>query len=334
MTTPLAMAIRRHWPRTRIAWVVQPLPGRLLEGSPAVDELIPFERLRGRAAIAEYAGFRRRMKPRAFDLLLCPQKALKAGILTGLLNAPVKVGFDRARSSDLHGFFTTHAIPASPRRHKVDETLEFAHALGIPAGPVEWGLRTTSEERSRAEEFLAGPEPLVCGIVVGTSHPGKNWPAERWIHVVDALAEQHGARVVLLGGPSREEGAIAASILEGARNRPTCALGNDLRHLMALLEGCDLVLSPDTGPLHIAVALGTPVVGLYGRTNPNLHGPWGPSRPFVADGFERAPGEAYGNLDRYRDEGMSRITPEMVLLRVGELLRVRGEAGPASAIGG
>lgn len=127
--------------------------------------------------------------------------------------------------------------------------------------------------------------------MVGTTHPAKNWPAERWIPVVDALAERHGARVLLLGGPSPEEGAIA-------------------------------------------VALGTPVVGLYGRTNPKLHGPWGPSRSHVADGFARTPGEPYGNLDRYRNEGMSRITPEMVLGPVDEALRAREGAGPGSANAG
>jgi heptosyltransferase I len=326
LTTPLAMALRSAWPSTRITWVAHPVPARLLEGCPGVDETLVFERRKGKAALEEYRRFREGLGARRFDLVLCPQRALKAGILTSLMPAPVKLGYDARRSSDLHMFFTTHAIPRRPRQHKVDEALEFAEAIGIEVSGPEWGLRVSSVERSQALARLAHPERPCCGVVVGTTHPDKNWPAERWAPVVDALAAERGFQVILLGGPSETERRIANDILRLSTTCPIDALARDPRQLMALVANCSLVVSPDTGPLHVAVALGVPVVGLYGRTNPVLHGPRGPSAPFVVDGFARSPGEDYGNLDRYRSEGMARITPEMVIQQIDRLL----DSGPAA----
>jgi len=326
LTTPLAMALRRAWPSTHITWVAHPVPARLLEECPGVDETLVFERRSGRAALEEYRRFRRDLRGRRFDLLICPQRALKAGILTSLIPASVKLGYDARRSSDLHIFFTTHAIPRSPRQHKVDETLEFARAIGVEVSDPEWGLCVSREERSQALAGLPRATRPLCGVVVGTTNPAKNWPAERWAPVVDALAAEHGFQVVLLGGPSESERRIANDILRLSATSPIEALARDPRHLMALLANCGLVVSPDTGPLHIAVALGVPVVGLYGRTNPALHGPRGPSASFVVDGFARTPDEEYGNLDRYRSDGMARITPEMVIGQVRRLLDT-GSAG-------
>ncbi len=318
-TLPLAGALKRAWPEVRITWVAQPVPGLVLKESPFVDEILPFRRRSGAAAIREYLGFRGGVRSRRWDLVLDPQVALKAGVLTALLGAPVKLGFDFRRASDLNWVFTNRRIPRGPRAHVVDETLEFATALGAPARPVEWGLRFSAQEREAQERFFASIEPPVCGVVVGTTHPDKNWPAERWVPVVDALHERWGFQVLLLGGPSPVERAIADQILRDTRTDPIDALGDDLRRMMWLVGGVDLLVSPDTGPLHIGVALGTPVLGLFGRTNPARSGPYGLPRDRVVDGYARFPGEAYGMDTGYR-KGMTRITPEAVISGVARLL--------------
>src|SRR5690606_37927615 len=114
-------AIRRAWPNTRISWVIQPLPYRLIHNHPAVDEFIVVERRRRLAAARPILGMRKRLRHRRFDLLLALQPYLKAGLITSMVDAPVKLGFDRRRAKDLNWLVTTHRIPARPVRHVQDQ---------------------------------------------------------------------------------------------------------------------------------------------------------------------------------------------------------------------
>jgi heptosyltransferase I len=211
--------------------------------------------------------------------------------------------------------FTTHRIPARGRRHALDEYVEFLEHLGVDPRPIDWGLRLTEEERSEQRAFLVGLGRPVCGVVVGTSRPAKNWPAERYARLLEALESEHGFRCVLLGGPSAAERAAADSILARTNARPVDALGPGVRRLAWLLDGCDLVVSPDTGPLHVACALGVPAVGLFGYTDPRRYGPHPRYAELVVDG--------YGSLDRgrygraRRPGGMRRVTLDAVLEKVG-----------------
>ena len=151
---------------------------------------------------------------------------------------------------------------------------------------------------------------------MGTSKPAKNWAPERYAQVVDALETDFGMRAVLIGGPSRIERAAADRILAEAGTTPIDALGDDVRRAVWLLAGCRLVISPDTGPLHIARALDVPVVGLYGYTNPKRYGPYRKYAELIVDGYARSPGEEYPPSMEYREDGMSRITVEAVLEKV------------------
>lgn len=311
-TLPLAAALKRAWPECRLTWVAQPVPSLVLRYSPVVDEIIPFQRRSGVAALREYAEFRRQVAGREWDLVISPQVAFKAGLLTGLLRAPVKLGFDRKRATDLNWLFTNRRLPAAPRGHVVDEVFEFAHALGIDPHPLEWGVGLSPEERTARDTFFGSLPRPVCGVVVGTTHPDKNWAVERWIPVVDALHEEFGFQVLLLGGPSPLEREMVDQIMAGTRTTPMNLLGDDLRRLIWLLSGVDLLLSPDTGPLHLAVAMGTPVLALFGRTNPNRSGPYGQPPHRTVDGYGMEAGPDYGMDPTYRT-GMRLITPEMVL---------------------
>jgi heptosyltransferase I len=326
-TLPLAAALKEAFPESRITWVTQPLPARVLEGSPVVDELLLFRRRSGLEALGEYRAFANAHRGKRFDLVLVPQVAFKAGLLSRLIAAPVRLGYDRRRASDLQWLFTNRRIAPGPRRHVVDEALEFARALGVTPGEARWGLALSPEEAQAKDRRFAQIDGPAAGVVVSTSDPRKNWPAERWAPIVDALEERWGFRVLLLGGPSSREREIADRIRTRCRTEPVDELGDDIRRLMWLLDGCSLVVSPDTGPLHIAVALGTPAVGLYGRTNPNVTGPYGPYRELVADGYARRSGEDYGTSRRYRSDGMERVTPRMVLERIGVAVRTWVETG-------
>jgi heptosyltransferase I len=134
---------------------------------------------------------------------------------------------------------------------------------------------------SQAEFYK--PLGRTCAIVVGTSKPQKNWPADRYAQVIDAIEGKLGLRCVLVGGPSAIEREAADEITRLCRIKPLNALGDDVRRVVWLLDGASLVISPDTGPLHIARALDRPVVGLYGYTNPKRYGPYRKFQDLMVD---------------------------------------------------
>jgi heptosyltransferase I len=316
---PVVNALKRTWPQTRISWVIQPVPHQLVQGHEHVDEFILFRRRRGAQAWRSFTGISRALQGRRFDLLINLQVYLKAGLITSVAKADVKLGFDRRRARDMNWLFTTHRIPARPTGHVQDQYFEFIEHLGITPDPVEWRLRLSDEERAAQRSFFQGLDRPACGIVVGTSKAEKNWAPERYARLIEALEVDYGFRTVLLGGPSAAERAAAERVLRETRGQPVDAMADDVRRLLWLLDGCDLIVSPDTGPLHAARALDRPVVGLYGYTNPKRYGPY--RRPWqVVDGYARFAGEEYGVNQQYRVNGMERVTVEMALAGVDRVL--------------
>ncbi len=312
---PVANALKRAWPETRITWVIQPVPHRLVAGHPAIDEFIVFRRRSGWRAWTSYRDLRRAWAGRSFDLLLGLQVYFKAGLITALAPARVKMGFDRARARDAQWLFTNLRVPARPQQHVQDQYFEFLHALGIDERPVTWGLDFTAEERAAQRAFFDGLAEPACAVVVGTSKLEKNWSPEGYARVLEAVEERHGLRPVIVGGPSAVERAIADEVMRRTRARVVDALGDDIRRLAWILDGSALLISPDTGPLHIGRALGTPSVGLFGYTNPKRTGPYRAYEDLVVDGYAEYPGEDYPLTHHYRD-GMKRVTVEAVLEKV------------------
>ncbi len=282
---PVVNALKRKWPETRITWVVQPVPFLLVRDHPAVDRLVVFHRRRGVGAWRSFADTAARLRETRFDILLALQVYAKAGLLVALAKADRKVGFDRARARDLNWLVTSERIRPHPVQHVQDQYFEFLEHMGVDPFPVEWRIPIRDEERLAQRAFLEGLDRPGCGIVVGTSKPEKNWAPERYARLMDALEQDFGLRPVIVGGPSAVERRMADEILARTSATVVDALGDDLRRLAWLLDGLPLVVSPDTGPLHLARALDTPVVGLYGYTNPKRYGPYrqlpGPGRGWV-----------------------------------------------------
>lgn len=309
---PVVEAIKRHDPSSRTTWVLQPGPATLVRGHPAVDEILEFDRRRGRAAFAE---IRRVLRARSFDVVLLMQPYLKAGVIASFARAPYKLGFDPARARDLTWLFTNRHLPPRPVQHMQDQYLEFLDALGVPSRPLVWNIGPWPDERAWQREFFARFDRPVASIVVGTSKPEKDWMPERWAAVCDALATDYGMQPLLVGGRSPREIAAEAAITSAARHAPASALGSGLRKLVSILDGSALVLSPDTGPLHIAVALDRPVISLLGYTNPRRVGPYRAYRDLLIDAYGD-PGEDYDATMEHRSGRMQRITVDQVLDRV------------------
>ncbi len=312
---PVANALKARWPEAEITWVIQPVPYLLVKDHPAIDRFLIYERRRGWAAWRGLRELSAQHPAEGYDLLLGLQVYFKAGLLTAMAPAKVKLGFDRLRARDANWLFTTHRVPARGQRHVQDQYFEFLEELGIDPRPPVWGLELSENEREAQAEFFREVEEPAISVVVGTSKPAKNWTAERYAEVLDRVWERHRLRPILVGGPGVLEREIADGILARCRAPVIDTLGNDLRRLVWLVEGSALVISPDTGPLHIARALERPVVGLFGYTNPRRVGPYGRYADLVVDGYATHPGEAYPISPEYRD-GMSRVTVEGVLEKV------------------
>ena len=317
---PVANALKRAWPGSRITWIVQPVAHSLVKGHPAIDEFILFQRRRGFSALAGFRELRRTMRGRRFDLLIGLQVYFKAGLITALTPARVKLGFDRSRARDAQWLFTNRRIPPHAQQHVQDQYFEFLYFLGIDPNPVTWNIRFTEEERAAQQRFFGRLDRPACAVVVGTSKLEKNWTAAGYARVLDEVDRTHGLRPVIVGGPSVVERRIADQIISTTKADVIDMLGEDLRRLTWLIGGSALLIAPDTGPLHIGRALGTPAVSLFGYTNPKRSGPYRMWDDLVVDGYARYPGEDYPISPVYRD-GMKRVTAEHVLEKVSLAMR-------------
>jgi heptosyltransferase I len=309
---PLLTALKRHAPDAHITWVLQPGAASLVRGHWAVDEIIPFDRAQGWRA---YPAVRRELAHRRFDVVLALQVYFKAGIVTSFTHSRVKLGFDRARARDLNWLFTTDRIHPRDGQHVQDQYFEFLDALGVPHEPVTWDLGPWDDERGWQREFFRQFDRPIAPIVVATSKAEKDWMPERWAAVADALHSDFGLQPVLVGGRSPRELAAERAILDQTRVPVTSALGSGLRNLVGILDGAALVLSPDTGPLHMTVALNRPVISLMGYTNPKRVGPYRCFHDLMIDAYGD-PGEDYPISMENRPGRMARISVRDVLDRV------------------
>ncbi|HET7276382.1 MAG TPA: glycosyltransferase family 9 protein [Longimicrobiaceae bacterium] len=321
---PVVNSLRAAMPGARITWILQPGPYALVRDHPAVDEFIVFDRKKG------WRGFRdvfNAVRGRHFDLVIALQVYFKAGVITGMIRSPRKLGFDRARARDMNWLFTSERIPARGQRHVQDQYFEFLEHLGVEPR-LEWGFGSTPAEREKYADALRPFDGPTVGLVVGTSKPAKEWPPERYAELINRLHDELGARAVVVGGRSERELAAAAIVESRTEHPPLNLLEWDLRKLVYLLENVDVLVSPDTGPLHMAIALGTPTVSLIGYTNPKRVGPYRRFPDLMIDAYGD-PGEDYPVSADYRTDRMERITVDDVFNKV-KLALERYPRGPDS----
>jgi heptosyltransferase I len=320
---PIVNALRDADPRRHITWVSEPMPASILERHPSVDRIVRYERRRGWRGVVALRGAMREARRAAggpFDVVLNLNVYFKSvwPVLFSAGRRRVSFGPDRAR--DGVWLAATDRLPARPRRHTQDMFLEFLEHLGVPhrapGAPADWRITFGDDERRAQAAFFAerSGRPLAA-IVPASANAAKDWPAARWASVADALAADFGFEVALVGGPGAREVAIAREIVERARHAPVWAMGDGVRRVAWILERSALVLAPDTGPLHIARALGVPVVGLFGHTNPWRVGPYRAFDDLWVDTYtDGAPDPS--TFDPPREDRMARITPDDVLARV------------------
>jgi heptosyltransferase I len=279
----MVRAMLRAWPGCRITWIIGRIEAKLISLLPEV-EFLTVDKRRG---AAEFARLCKELHGRRFDVLLHMQVSLRASLLSTLVRAPIKVGFDLARARELQWLFTNRRI--APRRHEhvLESFWGFTEAIGIAERRLEWDLPLPAEAAEYAARIIPDARPTLL-ISPCSSHALRNWRPEFYAQVADHAVSRWGMRVVLCGGPSDLERDMGESILAHAEHAPVNQIGRDtLPQMLALLGAATVLLTPDSGPAHMAAMVDTPVIGLYAATNPARSGPY-LSRLWCVDRFAEA----------------------------------------------
>ncbi|HET9482572.1 MAG TPA: glycosyltransferase family 9 protein [Xanthomonadales bacterium] len=267
---PMVHTLHRAFPGVAITWIVGRLEHRLVGDLPGVEFVVVDKK----DGIAAFAGLRRALRGRRFDALLQCQVALRANLLSALVRARRRIGYDRARSKDGHGLFVRERIPDRPGIHVLDAIGSFVEPLGARQDEVRWDLPIPDEAHEFAASHLPGDAPTLL-VSPCSSHAVRNWLPERYAAVADHAMRVHGMRVALCGGRSRLERETGDAIAARMHSAPIDLIGKDtLKQFLALARRATLVLSPDSGPMHMANAVGTPVLGLHAASNPKRSGPY------------------------------------------------------------
>ena len=281
---PLLRTLQSAWPRTRFTWVIGKLEAKLMSLIPDV-ELITVDK---GAGLSAYSRLRTEMQRRgAFDLLLHLQLSIRASATAALIPAPIKLGFDKPRARELQWLFTNRRIAERSREHVLDSFLGFADALGVPRQPPRWDIPLPPAARDYAAHLIPDSQPTLV-ISACSSHGARNWLPERYATVAEHAVRKQGMRVILCGGPAAIEREMAAAIAKHSGVPLVDQVGKDtLPQLLALLSRATVLLTPDSGPAHMATMVDTPVIGLYAATNPARSGPY-ESRRWCVNAYDAA----------------------------------------------
>jgi heptosyltransferase I len=272
-TLPVIRTLRATWPETEFTWITGKTEMGLI-GDVAGIEFISFDKAAGWTA---YRDLRQRLREKRFDLLLHMQMSLRASLASRSVRAPIRLGFDRGRAHDVQWLFTNRQIEHVPREHVMDSFFGFARALGINEKRLEWNIPIPAAAKGRACKIIPeGENVLILSPCANARFRNwRNWPFERYGPVADYAVRELGWRIIVTGGPSAQE-AEAARIIVAASHEPIRNLQGrtSLKELLALIARARVLITPDSGPAHMATAVGTPVIGLYATTNPDRAGPY------------------------------------------------------------
>jgi heptosyltransferase I len=280
---PILRTLQHVWPTTQLTWIIGKTEARLMKIIAGVELIIVDKR----SGLTGLGNLREQLRGRQFDVLLHMQLALRASVMAGTLNAPIKLGFDRARARELQWLFTNERVAPRTREHVLDSFFGFLEALGIHERVLRWDIPLPPDARSYAESLIPDSQPTLV-ISPCSSHSLRNWAADRYAAVADYAVRKHGMRVILAGGPTNLEKETGAAIERLVRVPVVNQIGKDtLPQLLALLSRARALIAPDSGPVHMATMVGTPVIGLYAATNPARSGPY-LSRQWCVDAYAEA----------------------------------------------
>jgi heptosyltransferase I len=322
LMVPAVHALRRSFPDATITWITSPLAFSLLRDLEGVNFIV-CDKPR---SFADYRSFYRTFSQRSFDVVLAMQANLRINLLYPALHAPVKLGFDRTRAREGQWLFCNQRIPFS-NSHLADSFLAFAAELGADISTIEWNLPVADTDHAWAKEQLGHlPRPLIAIHPCASKHE-RNWIFERYAETMQTTSSKWQAGFVLTGGISPAEKDFCSRLAAVAPARCLNLCGQTTtKQLAAVLAQSDVLLAPDTGTVHLARAMNTPVVGLYAVAPPTLSGPYA-AQQYIVNHYPEAvrqflgkdPDQVPWNTRVHHPDAMALIKTEEVVQQLGRL---------------
>jgi len=329
-TIPVVRSIQRQWPTTRITWIIGKLEASLAGDLPGIEFII-FDKSRGWRAYAELRQtLRQQLRGQRFDALLQMQISIRSSIASLLIPADIKLGFDKPRAKDYQWVFTNARIAENPRQHVMDGLFGFAETIGVTDLTPHWDIPVPVEAQDFVQARLPDDKPVLAISPCSSNRARnwRNWSAEGYAQIANYAAEKYGMQIVLTGGPSQLEKDYGEKISALTERTPINLIGQtSLKQLLAIIQRACVLISPDSGPAHMATTVGTPVIGLYVTSNPERTGPY-LSRQWVVNKYPEAlQAEENKSVDevswgqRVRSaEAMTRISVDNVTAKLDRLL--------------
>jgi heptosyltransferase I len=264
----MVQAIQRARPDIQITWVIGKIEFQLLQGLTNITFVI-FDKKQGNQARKQ---LKKQLADTHFDALFMMQVALRANWVSRVINADIRIGFDKARSKELHSLFINHRIKSRMHSHVLDGFMGFAQAIGV-SSDVQWRMPLGDEDKLFAQRCTAKFDRVIV-ICPAASKSERCWSVDNYAAVINHFASL-GIGVLLCGSPARLDTLLGEKISALAGDNVTNLIGKtSLKQLLAVLQAASCVLAPDTGPAHMATTVGTAVVGLYAHSNPRRTGPY------------------------------------------------------------
>ncbi len=288
---PTLRTLQSHWPSTKITWIIGKTEYQLVKAIDDVDFII-FDKSSGLSAYLDlHKQIKQHLQGQSFDVLLHMQLSIRASLASLFIPAKIKLGFDKERAKDMQSLFCNRQItPQSTRQHVLDSFLEFPRFFGLY--PVlRWDLPVSASAIETIKLKIGCEKKLfvINPCAVAKSKNWRNWTSEGYAEIADYVTDKYDMRVVLTGGNSQLEQTTASEILKFCKTAKPVNLiaSTNIAELVAVLHLADILLAPDTGPAHIASALGTKTIGLYATTNPERAGPYN-FRQYVVNRYPEA----------------------------------------------
>ncbi|MGH1486214.1 MAG: glycosyltransferase family 9 protein [Cellvibrionaceae bacterium] len=277
---PIVRTIQQYWPETKITWIIGRLEHQLVGDIEGI-EFIVFDKALGWRA---YKGLYQILRKRSFDVFLHMQVSMRANLASLCVKAPIKLGFDKARAKDYQWLFSNTRIEALKQQHVLDGFFQFLSAMGLNKKVLRWDIPVPQEDIDWSLSLVGKRRVLVINPSSSQrANNWRNWQANRYAQLIHYAIRQYGMMVVLTGGPAKNETRLVEEILDDDVFSKHPRLLDDiqilvgktsLKQLAALMQKARVVVAPDTGPAHIANAVGVPVIGLYATSNPKRTGPY------------------------------------------------------------
>jgi len=310
--------LQDNWPDATITWIIGKTEAALMAGIGDVEFII-FDKSKGRHA---YDDVRKSLRNRRFDVALCMHASMRVNVLCRSLPTDVRLGFDRARARDFQWLFTNERVPAAAQQHALEAMMSFATAIGADERPLRWDLPLSADAQEYAKKHVdeARPTVVISPCSSQRSRNYRNWSIENYEAIVHYLREHHGCQVLITGGPSELEKEYGRALGDEATPGVENLVGrSSLQQLAALIGAADLVICPDSGPAHIASAVGTAVIGLYATSNPQRTGPY-LSRDLTVNRYPDAAREFLGKaVDELRWGQRVRYADAMDLITIDDV---------------